>query len=104
MKEKSRGSISEMVKPETGQANFSEKMMRSCVVVLRLVGGAAGDLIGPERLVGKLGDRQPVGDFQRRLEKSASRDLMSARTTTRSTTMSMSCFSFLSRAGASAIS
>ena len=31
LKEKSRGSISEMVKPETGQANFSEKSRRSCV-------------------------------------------------------------------------
>src|SRR5437016_11619971 len=29
LKENSRGSISEMVKPDTGQANFSEKMMRS---------------------------------------------------------------------------
>ena len=31
LKENSRGSISSMVKPETGQANFSEKMMRSWV-------------------------------------------------------------------------
>ena len=31
LKENSRGSISGMVKPETGQANFSEKRMRSCV-------------------------------------------------------------------------
>src|SRR5271155_88942 len=28
LKENSRGSISEMVKPDTGQANFSENMMR----------------------------------------------------------------------------
>jgi len=28
LKLKSRGSISAMVKPETGQANFSEKMIR----------------------------------------------------------------------------
>jgi hypothetical protein len=29
LNENSRGSISEIVKPETGQANFSEKVMRS---------------------------------------------------------------------------
>src|SRR5260370_13022762 len=29
LNENSRGSISEIVKPDTGQANFSEKMMRS---------------------------------------------------------------------------
>jgi hypothetical protein len=29
LKENSRGSISGMVKPLTGQANFSEKVMRS---------------------------------------------------------------------------
>ena len=31
LNENSRGSISGMVKPETGQANFSENSMRSCV-------------------------------------------------------------------------
>jgi hypothetical protein len=31
LKENSRGSISGIVKPETGQANFSEKTIRSCV-------------------------------------------------------------------------
>ena len=33
LKENRRGSISDMVKPETGQANFSEKVMRSGVGV-----------------------------------------------------------------------
>src|ERR1700731_1332074 len=35
LNENSRGSISEMVKPETGQANFSENTRRSAAVSLR---------------------------------------------------------------------
>ncbi len=41
LKEKSRGSISEMVKPETGQANFSEKRRRSCVSFFDLCAASA---------------------------------------------------------------
>ena len=55
LKENRRGSISEMVKPETGQANFSEKMMRSGFGFLVL-------------LVGHLDDGNAIGHFQRGLE------------------------------------
>src|SRR5258708_35014995 len=41
LKEKSRGSISSMVKPETGQANFCEKRMR-WFSLSPLAGGGAG--------------------------------------------------------------
>ena len=36
LKENSRGSISGIVKPDTGQANFSENRIRSCVSFLDL--------------------------------------------------------------------
>ena len=46
LNENSRGSISEMVKPETGQANFSEKMMR-----LASAAAAAASLVSFSPLV-----------------------------------------------------
>ena len=80
LKENSRGSISAMVKPETGQANCDEKMRALAAI-------------------GVLGDDDAVGQVERGLEESASRLPMPSRTTMRSTTTSMSCLSFLSSAG-----
>ena len=74
-------------------------------LVLRLVGGAAGDLIGAgSGLSANSAMAMPSAIFSAVSSESARRAAMSGRTTTRSTTMSMSCFSFLSSAGASAIS
>ena len=58
LKENSRGSISGMVKPETGQANFDEKTMRSAFRALlrRFV------------LVGEFDHGDAVGQLQRGLE------------------------------------
>ena len=58
LNENSRGSISSMVKPETGQAKRDEKMMRSCVSFFGLV-GALGLAVG-QLLVGELGDGDAV--------------------------------------------
>ena len=90
LNENSRGSISAMVKPETGQAKLDEKVMR------------------PRRLalgrVGELDDRRCRRRARARSRsESARRAAMSARTTMRSTTTSMSCLSFLSSFGASSI-
>ena len=60
LNENSRGSISEMVKPDTGQANFSEKIRRSAFSLRPRVGlGAA------RRRVGELDHRQALGELQR---------------------------------------
>ncbi len=91
LKENSRGSTSEMVKPETGQANFSEKSRRS--------GSPPSVLLSANSITA-----MPSASFSAVSKLSARRVAMSGRTTMRSTTTSMSCFSFLSRAGASAIS
>jgi hypothetical protein len=103
LNENSRGSISGMVKPDTGQANFSENTMRSSSCVEAAFGIFLSEA-RRRRAVGEFGDRQPVGELQRRLEAFGEplRDV--GRTTMRSTTTSMSCLSFLSSAGASAIS
>ena len=96
LNENSRGSISSMVKPETGQANLRrERAMR---LGLRLV-----------RLACR---RRHFGDQRRSRRRASARSrssrraarAMSARTTMRSTTTSMSCLIFLSSAGASSIS
>ena len=55
LKENSRGSISGMVKPETGQANLAEKMMRFGAPFSSFSSAIFGD-----------GDA--VGEFQRGLE------------------------------------
>ena len=57
-----------------------------------------------ERLVGEFGDGEAVGELERCSKQSARRVAMSARTTMRSTTTSMSCLNFLSSFGASPIS
>ena len=90
LNENSRGSISAMVKPETGQANLEEKR-----ILRRLALGGA---------IRKFDDREAVASSSAVSKLSASRLAMSGRTTSRSTTTSMSCLSFLSSAGASAIS
>ena len=58
-------------------------------VSVRIFGDAIGDA---------------VGQFERRLETFGETRRISSRTAMRSTTTSMSCFSFLSSGGASAIS
>ena len=65
LNENSRGSISGMVKPDTGQANFSEKISRSAVSLRCLLALAPATA----RAVGHLGDRQAVGELQRLLER-----------------------------------
>ena len=68
LKEKSRGSISSMVKPETGQAKRSEKMIRSWVSFLLLLALSLRSLRLGKRLVGKLGNGQAVSQLQRGFE------------------------------------
>ena len=85
LKEKSLGSISSMVKPETGQANLAEKIVRSPVSASSATTSPSLSASPVSRLSARRAPR--VGD-----------------TTTRSTTTSMSCLRFLSRAGAASIS
>ena len=102
LKENSRGSISGMVKPETGQANFSENTMRSCVSFLFCSTAPAS--AGSFGLSANSAMAMPSASCSAVSRLSASRLAMSGRTTSRSTTTSISCLSFLSSAGASAIS
>ena len=158
LNENSRGSISEIVKPETGQANLEEKIRRlaSCswpnfidgpswpaflpssswpgerreAPSLRVESrpstpswwdlrrgspGLAPPVRSPSaRGAARPGDDEsesansttamPSASFSAVSKLSASRCLMSARTTSRSTTTSRSCLSFLSSDGASEIS
>ena len=94
LNEKSRGSISAMVKPETGQANFSEKIMRSsaCVPFSLLP-----SVFSPPSA--NSATAMPSARCSAVSKDSASRCAMSARTTMRSTTTSMSCLNFLSSVG-----
>ena len=85
LKEKSRGSISSMVKPETGQANLAEKVVRSPL-------SASSAITSPSV------SPSPVSTL------SARRVASEGETTTRSTTTSMSCLRFLSSAGAASMS
>jgi len=85
LKENSRGSISSMVKPETGQANLEEKVIRSPVSAFSA-------------------KHNPSARPSAISTESANRLPRPGRTTRRSTTTSMSCFFFLSRAGTSSIS
>ena len=78
LNENSRGSISGMVKPETGQANFSEKMRRSvrfCRESWRLLLGlpraalrATPRACGGGDAVGEFGDGHALGELQRLFE------------------------------------
>jgi hypothetical protein len=122
LNENSRGSISGMVKPDTGQANFSEKTMRlSASMSPRFMppaflarGGLALAALRLLRRRGRFGAgfgasansamARPSASSSAVWKESARRVAMSPRTTMRSTTTSMSCLSFLSSAGASAIS
>lgn len=85
LNEKSRGSISGMVKPETGQANLAEKVSRSPVSAFsaKAMPSARPSAVSIE---------------------SATRLPSPSRTTRRSITTSMSCFTFLFRAGTASIS
>jgi hypothetical protein len=85
LKENRRGSISSMVKPETGQAKRAEKVWRSPLSAFSVKARPSASSSAVSKL-------------------SARRDSRPSRSTRRSTTTSMSCFFFLSRAGASSIS
>ena len=100
LNENSRGSISGMVKPDTGQANFSENTMRSvvslrCLLALAPATGATS---------ASSATAKPSASLSACSSKSAKRVAISGRTTRRSTTTSMSWVNFLSNAGTSAIS
>jgi len=104
LKENRRGSISAMVKPETGQANFSEKTMRSCVSFFDLLADSCEVSPAGRGLSANSAMASPSASLTQVSRLSARRAEMSSRTTTRSTTTSISCLYFLSRAGASAMS
>ena len=89
LNENSRGSISAMVKPETGQAKRDEKVM---------VRGAS-----PSGASANTTSLMPSASSSAVSKESASRAAMSARTTIRSTTTSMSCLNFLSSLGTSSM-
>ncbi len=62
-----------MVKPDTGQANFSENSIRSgpdlsWIFAVFLSVGLLGRGVGAGRRVGELDDRQPFGELQRGLK------------------------------------
>ena len=94
LNENSRGSISGMVKPDTGQANFSENTRRSA---FSLRPGR-----WPWRRVAAVSasstTARPSASLRHCSSESASRVAMSGRTTRRSTTTSMSWVNFLSSA------
>ena len=68
LKENSRGSISGMVKPDTGQANFSEKRMRSWVSFADLLTESAPVWLASSGLSANSATARPVGELQRRLD------------------------------------
>ena len=90
LKENSRGSISVMVKPETGQANLSEN---------RILFGS----VSPSSRVANSAVARPSASRRACSIESARRYSMPAFTTTRSTTTSMSWLNFLSRVGESSM-
>ena len=104
LKENSRGSISGMVKPDTGQANFSENRMRSCVSFADLLTESSPVWLASSGLSANSATARPSASFSAVSMESARRVARSPRTTMRSTTTSMSCLYFLSSAGTSAIS
>ena len=69
MKENSRGSISGIVKPETGQANFSENRIRSGPLLSWIFAVFFLSFRRGRRWhIGVFDDRQALGDLQRGLE------------------------------------
>ena len=85
LNEKSRGSISSIVKPDTGQAKRAEKIVRSALSAFSAIAS-------------------PSANSRAVSIESAKRVSKPGLTTTRSTTISISCFLFLSSLGASSIS
>ena len=79
-----------MVKPETGQAKRDENVIGSR--------GASPSGVSANSI-----SAMPSASSRAVSNESASRAAMSARTTMRSTTTSMSCFTFLSRTGTSSM-
>ena len=100
LNENSRGSTSEMVKPDTGQANFSEKIMPLGV----LVAAACWPWRGSTVVSASSTTAMPSASLRHCSSESASRVAMSGRTTRRSTTTSMSWVNFLSSGLTSPIS
>ncbi len=99
LNENSRGSISGMVKPDTGQANFSEKISRSALALRPRLAAAPVALLSASSMTAR-----PSASFRHCSSESASRVPMSPRTTRRSTTTSMSWVNFLSSGLTSPIS
>ena len=91
LNENRRGSISSIEKPETGQAKRAENIIRS------------GSVSSFSRSASSI-TAMPSARASAVSKLSARRLARSGATTSRSTTTSISCFSFLSRAGASSIS
>ena len=73
LKENSRGSISGMVKPETGQANFSEKRMRSCVSFADLLAESAPVWLASSGLSANSATAMPSASFSAVSSESARR-------------------------------
>ena len=90
LKLNNRGSISSIVKPDTGQANLAENTVRW--PPLPGLASAFSAMAMPSAKPSAVS------------RESARRDWMSSRTTTRSTTTSMSCLTFLFIAGTASIS
>ena len=82
LKENNLGSISSIVKPDTGQANLAEKMNCSAVSAFSAISNPS--------------DRSRTVSIE-----SANLASRPSRTTTRSTTTSISCLMFLSKVGVS---
>ena len=91
LNENSRGSISGMVKPDTGQANFSEKIRRSALALRPRLAAAPDALVSASSTTAR-----PSASLRHCSSESASRVPMSDFTTSRSTTTSMSWVNFLS--------
>ncbi len=88
-----------MVKPDTGQANFSEKIIRSAFSLRPALALARVVVLSASSTTA-----MPSASFRHCSSESASRVLMSSRTTRRSTTTSMSWVNFLSSGLTSPIS
>src|SRR6185295_5857128 len=89
--ENSRGSISEMVKPDTGQANLEEKTICFCLPSFSF--SSANSTTS-----------RPSASLSAVSIESGRRLPISGLTTIRSTTISISCLSFLSKAGVAPMS
>jgi hypothetical protein len=104
LNENSLGSISSMVKPDTGQAKRSEKVSRSCVSFFDLLALSAEVSARASGRSANSAMASPSASLSAVSSESASRLPRSRLTTSRSTTTSMSCLNFLPSAGTDSIS